>query len=444
MRAILLAILAVGVVPLAYGHGLGLDTLTTNVDGTSYDIIAEMPTQFIDDSGRLTITIQETAGESISDVVLWLGVMHSDQYVLQDTFLAADGTLALDISYIPGDMVVDAQRTDNAILSSPDGITVNGPLFDVGGLYTLHIRLISINGQDVTDDTMRVLDLLVLDEATHTGIGINNTDITFITKSYFDRISNFHYNADLGRITFDMPFDWSQNRISHIPVIHQEVHFPKDLEEFVTRGYIGKINNVTLFRSSVTVDDFTNIGERTVHFVILQDHLNIIKSQIPRSTDTLSDTMTFTLEKTQDIRSQLSAFTRNGDFQVDMTWEPETILPDQKTKFIFTIRDANTGETIRNSNYDFIIMQDNNQLYKSSGVARVGGDFQEFTFSEEQGGTAVVKLENIRGTDQSVEFAFVVAPEFGAILVLAVSIVSLVVLSRGILPHARLFSSPLK
>lgn len=444
MRAILLAILAVGVVPLAYGHGLGLDTLTTNVDGTSYDIIAEMPTQFIDDSGRLTVTIQETAGESISDVVLWLGVMHSDQYVLQDTFLAADGTLALDISYIPGDMVVDAQRTDNAILSSPDGITVNGPLFDVGGLYTLHIRLISINGQDVTDDAMRVLDLLVLDEATHTGIGINNTDITFITKSYFDRISNFHYNADLGRITFDMPFDWSQNRISHIPVIHQEVHFPKDLEEFVTRGYIGKINNVTLFRSSVTVDDFTNIGERTVHFVILQDHLNIIKSQIPRSTDTLSDTMTFTLEKTQDIRSQLSAFTRNGDFQVDMTWEPETILPDQKTKFIFTIRDANTGETIRNSNYDFIIMQDNNQLYKSSGVARVGGDFQEFTFSEEQGGTAVVKLENIRGTDQSVEFAFVVAPEFGAILVLAVSIVSLVVLSRGILPHARLFSSPLK
>ena len=154
--------------------------------------------------------------------------------------------------------------------------------------------------------------------------------------------------------------------------------------------------------------------------------------------------MTFTLEKTTDIRSQLSAFTRNGDFQVDMTWEPETILPDQKTKFIFTIRDANTGETIRNSNYDFIIMQDNNQLYKSSGVARVGGDFQEFTFSEEQGGTAVVKLENIRGTDQSVEFAFVVAPEFGAILVLAVSIVSLVVLSRGILPHARLFSSPLK
>lgn len=444
MRAILLAILAVGVVPLAYGHGLGLDTLTTNVDGTSYDIIAEMPTQFIDDSGRLTVTIQETAGESISDVVIWLGVMHSDQYVLQDTFLATDGTLALDISYMPGDMVVDAQRTDNAILSSPDGITVNGPLFDVGGLYTLHIRLISINGQDVTDDAMRVLDLLVLDEATHTGIGINNTDITFITKSYFDRISNFHYNADLGRITFDMPFDWSQNRISHIPVIHQEVHFPKDLEEFVTRGYIGKINNVTLFRSSVTVDDFTNIGERTVHFVILQDHLNIIKSQIPRSTDTLSDTMTFTLEKTQDIRSQLSAFTRNGDFQVDMTWEPETILPDQKTKFIFTIRDANTGETIRNSNYDFIIMQDNNQLYKSSGVARVGGDFQEFTFSEEQGGTAVVKLENIRGTDQSVEFAFVVAPEFGAILVLAVSIVSLVVLSRGILPHARLFSSPLK
>ena len=439
MHIILLGLLVVGVVPLAYGHGLGFDSLTVNIDGTSYDMTAEMPTELDDNSGRLTITISHTSEDEISDAVLWLGIIHSDQYVFQDTFLAHNGVATLDISHTTDDTVVDAQRLDGVVLADADGVTVRGPLFDVGGLYTIHIRPVSIDGQNIIDDTIHTLDLLVLDEATHNSVGADDQSIQFTTKSYFDRISNFQYDADLGIVTFEMPFDWSTSRISHIPVIHQEVHFPKDLDEFVTRGYIGEINNVTLFRSSVTVDDFTTIGERTVHFVLLQDHINIIKSQMSRSQDTLPNTMTFTLEKTQDIRSQLSAFSRNGDFQVDMTWEPEVVLPDQKTKFIFTIRDAYTGETIRNSAYDFMIIQDNDTLYKQSGVAQIGGDFQEFTFSEEQGGTATIKIDNIRGTDQSVEFYFVVAPEFGVFFVLIVSIISLLILTRGVLPSTQLF-----
>lgn len=435
----LLVLLAAGIVPLAYGHGLGFDDLTVNIDGTSYDITAEMPTKFSDNSARLTVTISNTSGDDISDAVLWVGIIHSNEYVFQDTFLAPDGVVVLDISHKQDDTVIDTQRQDGIISADAGGVAIRGPFFDVGGLYTIHISPVSINGQDIIDDTIHVLDLLVLDEAPHTSTGINNQSIQFTTKSYFDRISNFQYDADLGRITFEMPFDWSAPRISHIPVIHQEVHFPKDLEEFVTRGYIGQINNVTLFRSSVTVDDFTNIDDRTVHFVILQDHINIIKSRMTKPLDTLPDKMTFTLEKTQDIRSQLSAFSRNGDFQVDMTWEPETVLPDQKTKFIFTIRDAYTGETIRNSAYDFIIVQDNNELYKTSGVAQIGGDFQEFTFSEEQGGTATIKIENIRGTDQNVAFYFVVAPEFGVFFVLIISVMSLLILTRGVLPYGQIF-----
>ncbi|MXX20849.1 MAG: peptidase [Cenarchaeum sp. SB0667_bin_13] len=434
-----MVLLTAGVVPLAYGHGLGFDSLTVNINGTSYDITAEIPTEFSDDSGRLTVTIDEAAGDDISDAVLWLGIVHTGEYIFQDTFFAPGGVAALHMGYRQGDTIIDAQRQDGVISADADGVEIRGPFFDVGGLYTIHVRPISINGVDITDDTLHILDLLVLDEDIHTGMGINNQSIQFTTKSYFDRISNLQYDADLGRITFEMPFDWSASRISHIPAIHQEVHFPKDFEEFVTRGYIGKINNVTLFRSSVTVDDFTNIDERTVHFVILQDHINIIKSRMDRSSDATPDTMAFTLEKTQDIRSQLSAYSRNGDFQVDMTWEPEVVLPEQETKFIFTIRDAYTGETIRNSAYDFIILQDNSELYKTSGVAQIGGDFQEFTFSEEQGGTATVRIENIRGTDQSVEFYFAVAPEFGVFFVLIISVMTLLILTRGILPYGQVF-----
>ena len=92
-------------------------------------------------------------------------------------------------------------------------------------------------------------------------------------KSYFDKISNFEYNSETKQVTFEMPFDWSEKQMSHIPVVHEEVHFPKDFAELLSPGYVGQVNGIDLFKSSVVVDDYTEEDERIVHFVLLQDHL---------------------------------------------------------------------------------------------------------------------------------------------------------------------------
>ncbi len=407
--------------------------MTADIGGNKLDITAELPTRFEDDSKRLTITIQDQLGGDVGDVAVHLGVVHSGELILEETFLAPDGRLAMDITTTPaGDLQISAERRSGMILAGPEGIRVSGPVFGAGGLYTLQIRIESVGGEPVANPQTHLADLLVADSMSHDAVDAEGGSVTFTTKSYFDRITAFRYDADAGIITFGMPFDWSESRVSHIPVIHEEVHFPKEFEEFVTRGYLGTANGVELFRSSVTVDDFTTEGDRTVHFVLLQDHLRLIKAQMDRPGGSLPDHLTFTLQKTQDIRSQMSAFTRNEEFQVDMTWEPEEILPGQKTKFIFTIRDANTGETLRNSGYDFVLKQDDREIYRSSGVAVVGGDFVEYEFSEEQAGTATALIENIRGTGQHAAFVFVVVPEFGAvaILVLVASVAAAAALSR--------------
>ena len=407
--------------------------MTADIGGNKLDITAELPTRFEDDSKRLTVTIQDQLGGDVGDVAVHLGVVHSGELILEETFLAPDGRLAMDITTTSaGDLQISAERRSGMILAGPEGIRVSGPVFGAGGLYTLQIRIESVGGEPVANPQTHLADLLVADSMSHDAVDAEGGSVTFTTKSYFDRITAFRYDADAGIITFGMPFDWSESRVSHIPVIHEEVHFPKEFEEFVTRGYLGTANGVELFRSSVTVDDFTTEGDRTVHFVLLQDHLRLIKAQMDRPGGSLPDHLTFTLQKTQDIRSQMSAFTRNEEFQVDMTWEPEEILPGQKTKFIFTIRDANTGETLRNSGYDFVLKQDDREIYRSSGVAVVGGDFVEYEFSEEQAGTATALIENIRGTGQHAAFVFVVVPEFGAvaILVLVASVAAAAALSR--------------
>lgn len=413
----------------AFGHGIGMDTLTTSFGDSTYQITAQLPDRFEDDTKRLVLSIEDLVLPETPDVILQMDVVYGGEYIIQDTFLAEGGALSLGITTIDGEVTLSGGQQSGA-LTAP--LEVTGPVFGAGGLYTILLRIDSVGGQPIHDDSVYTLDLLVQDTLQYDGVSVDGEVVPFTIKSYFDTVSDFEYDAASGIVEFQMPFDWSAGRVSHIPVLHMEVHFSKDLEELMTRGYSGKVNGVGIFRSSVAVDDFSAPEERTVHFVLLQDHLNLIKAQMDRPGGDLSDHMIFTLEKTQDIRSQMSAFTHNGDYQIDMTWEPETILPDQNTKFIFTIRDAYTGETMRNSAYDFMLKQDGVVIHQTSGVAAIGGDFVDYTFTEEQAGAAAVRIANIRDTDQYVEFTFAVAPEFGAVaaLVLVAGTAAAATLSR--------------
>ena len=46
-------------------------------------------------------------------------------------------------------------------------------------------------------------------------------------------------------------------------------------------------------------------------------------------------------------------------------------------------------------------------------VAQVGGDSEDYYFTEDQTGPTIIRFENIRNTGQETEFGMVVAPEFG-------------------------------
>ena len=207
--------------------------------------------------------------------------------------------------------------------------------------------------------------------------------------------------------------------------------FQKIFEEFLSPSYTGKVNGIELFKSSVTIDDYTEEEERIVHFVLLQDHLRFLKSQMTKSGYELPDNIVFTLEKSVDFEFPISAMTRSEEFAVDLSWDPINIEPKVPTKFIFTIRDGVTGSTATQSSYDFIILQNGQEIHRKSGIAVVGGGFEDYTFSEDQSGPTIIRFENIRGTGAETEFGIVVAPEFGtiAMLILGIAITSIIAFS---------------
>ena len=263
----------------------------------------------------------------------------------------------------------------------------------------------------------------------------DNNLIDFKSKSYFDKLSKFNYDSENNKVTFEMPFDWSEKTVSHIPVVHTEVHFPKDFVDLFSPSYTGKINGIDLFKSNVIIDDYTVEDERIVHFILLQDHLQYLKQQQKKNMDELPNTMLFSLQVSDKVGFPINAMTRDEQFSVDLSWDPIEIEPGKNTKFIFTIRDAATGAPLRLSTYDFVIIQNNIEVYRTSGNAEVGGQFEEYTFEESQTGPTVIRFENIRGTDSETEFGLVVVPEFGwlAVLVLATGLFSMISITKKFL-----------
>ena len=423
-----------------YGHGFGVDTISSvNVQGKSLSISVEMPMYFENDQGQITITATEDeTKENAKNVTFLIGLFHKDEMIFRNYFFAEDGLLPITITPTQDDEIIIHGEQDSllgawhAIESNP--IEITGPLFNSGGLYNFEIEIRTIDEpiNIIENSIVYNADLSLIETVSFIQKDSKNNDVEFRSQSYFDTISNFNYDFEKKQVTFEMPFDWSEKQMSHVPVVHVETHFPKYFVEFLSPSYSGQANGIELFNSSVSVDDYTEDDERIVHFVLLQDHLRYLKNEMKKSETPIPDNIVFTLSASEDVEFPLEAYTKSEDFKVNLAWDPVEIEPEIPTNFIFTIRDGRTNDPLRSSDYTFVIIQNGKEIHRTSGVAQVGGEFEKFTFAEDQTGPTVIKFENIRNTGQETEFTLVVVPEFGtiALFVLVISTMSIIFVTR--------------
>ena len=425
-----------------YGHGLGIDTISSiDVQGKDISISVEIPMYFENEQEQITITaIEDETKEPAKNVTFLIGLFHDNEMIFRNYFYAENGVLPITVTPLQGFDNIKITGNQDSILGAWHGtdlepVEISGPLFDSGGLYTFEIEVRTIDDPTniIEDSGVYTADLTIVETTSHLQKDSENNDVEFRLKSYFDKISNFNYDPETKQITFEMPFDWREQQMSHVSVIHEEVHFPKDFVEFFAPSYSGYANGIELFKASVTIDDYTEEDERIVHFVLLQDHLRFLKNEMKKSETPLPDNIVFTLSTNENVEFPLVAYTASEDFQINLSWDPLTIEPGVATNFIFTIRDGVTGEPLRNSDYTFVIIQNGKEIHRVSGIAQVGGEFEKFTFAEDQSGPTIIKFENIRNTGQETEFGVVVAPEFGtiAILILMVSIIVVIFVTRN-------------
>ena len=423
-----------------YGHGFGIDTISSiDVQGKKLSISVEMPMYFENDQDQITIiATEDETKENAKNVTFLIGLFHKDEMIFRNYFFAEDGILPIIVIPTQDDEITIHGEQDSLLGAwhgtESNPIEITGPLFDSGGLYNFEIEIRTIDEPTniIENSGIYNADLSLIEIVSFIQKDSENNDVEFRSKSYFDSISNFKYNFETKQVTFEMPFDWNEKQMSHVSVVHVETHFPKDFVEFLSPSYSGYVNGVELFNSSVSVDDYTEDDERIVHLVLLQDHLRYLKNEMKKSEEPIPDNIVFTLSTSKDTAFPLEAYTKSEDFKVNLSWDPLDIEPGVDTNFIFTIRDGRTNEPLRGSDYTFVIIQNGKEIHRTSGIAQVGGEFEKFTFAEDQTGPTIIKFENIRNTGQETEFGLVVVPEFGtvALLVLVISTMSIIFATR--------------
>lgn len=87
--------------------------------------------------------------------------------------------------------------------------------------------------------------------------------------------------------------------------------------------------------------------------------------------------------------------TPDQSVEINFSWEPRIIKTHEKANFIYRFYDAVNDLPLRKLQYDIVILQNNQILYKDEGaVSGAGGDYRQWIF--EESGPIIVKISNIK------------------------------------------------
>jgi len=533
----------VGILPLlasAYGHGIGSETLPPQMIGNynSTVFLKSWPNTVEDDimEKQISLTIYDIeTGEHLHNMKIDFTVSKHGEILFSNNFEIDEGTFSMIFSP-PENLTVDETLNklfESMTESDTNQIQVNEDIFSEGGLYDFDIIVKSVDSfENDLQDPVHFIGSLSIPKKYDFEVESNNyVSIT----TYYDVVESFSFSSD--SLEFLMPFVWSDENISQVSVVHEEIHIPKSMSSWIANDYDLKINGILASDSLITVDDYSVENERIIHVILPQKFLSDFKDnaqqmsfeilpnmapnlplvspttngefnvslawepdnpvwgtpinfeikiedmfaqykivkKIPfhvsliqdnkilfektingvKNVDSERNSIQFTFDESHKgsvrmaidnigsneyaetefafvVNSSIIKFpitipsqTANGKegiYDVDMTWIPADILPDEESEFIFTIYEKNSKTPIMDAYYEFVLIKDGEEILRKPGIAPAGGYFEDYVFADEHSGQVLVKLDKINKSEEYAEISVNVVPEFGSLSLLVISI----------------------
>ena len=94
------------------------------------------------------------------------------------------------------------------------------------------------------------------------------------------------------------------------------------------------------------------------------------------------------------IQFPILQYTPDRNIEVDLAWDPPVIKTHEKIQFVYQFYDPQTNSNLAKMNYNFIIFQNGNEVFRDEGLSQIGGDYRNFIFSDS--GSIIIRIEGIK------------------------------------------------
>jgi len=427
----------------AYGDGLASEILPPEMIGNKNVTLSINSSPFLIDNThvgtQINFILQDAATqEPFQEVTLAVSAFKNNQALFGHVFMSDNGNFLFD--------VVPDNSTDKISINEEGGpfagllghggsYQIKGPIFTEGGLYKFKINVLTMGSYD--NQISKSYDAAISIPQTNNYTLNDNEDgkQTVTMVAYYDQIKNFQYNPGNRTMTFSMPFNWSQDNLKQVSVVHQELKIPRSFTNFIVTKYDAYVNGVKLDDKAISIDDYSSDQYRTVHLILYKQEANTIAA---KQHDSKSE-MDYSLSPSNETAFPITQYTRNAQYKVSLSWDPPKILAGQTTKFSFQILDPYlVNKTVNSIDYDFsIIAGKNGLMFHKSGTTTSNGDPNtiDVNFPDNYTGPITIGFENLNGNSFSdSEISGVVSkphivPEFPAgPLITAAAMFSLIII----------------
>jgi hypothetical protein len=434
----------------AFGDGLTSETFTASLGDRNAEMLVEVNPPILTDETRdeaylLFRLYDANTNETIPFTTFFIsvekGIGGDAETIMPPTlFHTESGLLRLRVQPAEGELQIFGTQEQflNAWVADPGGtVNIQGPLFLEGGIYHIQIEIFGVDNirNIFTDENIPRFDswLSVGDVYTQS-IEYQGQphDITLI--SYYDRVSNFTFDASNQQFAWSMPFDWNVSRIEDTNIfVHEEIRIPKSLPGIGnTASFTATVNGNPISGRMITVDPYSSQQDLTLHYLINKNDILRMVGDIPGGTSN----MVFTLAPSTGEAAQTTGeiVTETGNVMVLLEWAPDQLNADTESTLTLSFYDGFSGERIQdNVNYNLRLLDNNGtQVYSETGlIAEGGNDTQAIDFPANENYRMEVEVTGIARDGQSLDQTrngiargVVVVPEFATGSLVAVAAIA--------------------
>lgn len=429
----------------AYGDGLASETLPPSMIGNKNVTLSINSSPFLVDNNHTGtqvnfVLLDVSNQQPIPEATIAVSAFKDDKAIFGHVFMSDGGNFLLDL--IPDPTANKSSISEGGgpfagLLGHGGSYDIKSSTFSAGGLYRFKIEVLTMGSYDNQ-----------VSKSFNAGISIPETNDyqiydkeygkqTVTVIAYYDLIRDFKYNSNNKTINFIMPFDWSQDNIKQVSVVHQELKIPKSFGDFIVTKYDVFTNGVKLPDKAISIDDYSS-DERIVHLILYKEELAIIAKQQGDKKQEID----FSLTPSNTTSFPIIQFTRNAQYKVSLSWDPPKILPGSTTRFSFQVLDPYLiNKTADSINYDFsIIAGKNGVIFHKSGTTDNNGNMNtiDAQIPSNYTGPVTIAFENLNGNSfAGSDFSGVVAlptiiPEFpiGAMLTIVVTFSTYIIFQK--------------